>query len=603
MNLKVQVKILDLFAKIVNGNLNKVAYIDYAPQKADFQKIESNKMFPRTTPEEQGISSKYLLDFLKEIENEESIHLQGIMITRHNSVILEAAYKPYDLSTWRITHSLAKSVIGIAIGIAQDEGFLSVEDSVASIFHKKTGIRSIPIIANRRKELTIRDLLEMASGVNYNEVASLVDGNWTEGYLEALNSGEPGKEFYYNSMNTYMLSAIIQETTGQNVMEFLKKRLFEPLGIENIHWELSPEQKVKGGWGLYITMEDRTKLGQLFLNQGQWEGKQIVSEQWIKEMTQRRRSTPRNQGQYGYGYQVWMGKRKDSFLFNGLFGQNTIVFPDLDMVITTLASNKNLFVKCKLLDIIEKYFATNAFRPGEKLQANKKWTSELHNYVSQLCYQKEFHPTVPRARIRNKRGWQSFMARRRSGYGELLKDLPEEANKIPTEVFKAEENDVGIMPLTIQTMQNSFSKGLTKFWFKKKEGSLVLYIEEHDQVFEIPIGFSKPRYSTQTFFKEHYQISAWGVMKSTEDDVPVLKLQLAFLEMTNCRTMKFYFYDDHADICYDEIPEVQGVISEVLVTLNFSLPANGIETLKNMDRIQEKLKSMSTPRVTAHIMQ
>ena len=601
MNLKVKVKILDLFAKIVYGNLTKVAYIDYAPQKADFKNLESSKKFPRTTPEEQGVSSKYLLEFLKEIENEESIHLQGIMITRHNSVILEAAYKPYDLSTWRITHSLAKSLIGIAIGIAQDEGFLSISDSVASIFPRKAGILSIPIIASRKKELTINDLLEMASGVNYNEVASLVDENWTEGYLEAMNSGEPGKEFYYNSMNTYMLSAIIQEKTGQNVMEFLKKRLFEPLGIENVHWELSPEQKVKGGWGLYITMEDRTKIGQLFLNHGQWDGKQIISEQWIKEMTKKRRDTPKNQGQYGYGYQVWMGKRKGSFLFNGLFGQNTMVFPDLDMVITTLASTNNLFAKCKLMDIIEKYFATSTFQPNEKMQANKKWTSELHNYVSQLCYQKEFHPVAPK--IRKERGWHAITTRRKSRLGELLKDFPEEAKCIPTGVFKAEENDVGIMPLTIQTMQNSFSQGITKFQFKRKDGGLVLFIEEQDQVFQIPIGFSKPRYSTQTFFKEHYQISAWGVMKSTEDDVPVLKLQLAFLEMTNCRNMKFYFYSDHVDICYDEIPDVQNVISEALVTLNFSLPVNGIETLKNMDSIQEKLKSMTSPKVTAYIVQ
>lgn len=601
MNLKVQVKMLDLFAKIVNGNLTKVAYIDYAPQKADFHKIEGTKKFARTTPEEQGVSSKYLLDFLKEIENEESINMQGIMITRHNSVILEAAYKPYDFTTWRITHSLAKSVIGIAIGIAQDEGFLSVEESVASIFQRKAGIRAIPIIANRRKELTIIDLLEMASGVSYNEVASLIDEKWTEGYLDAMNSGEPGKEFYYNSMNTYMLSAIIQEKTGQNVMEFLKGRLFEPLGIENVHWELSPEQKVKGGWGMYLTMEDRTKIGQLFLNHGKWEGKQIVSQKWIEEMTTKKRDTPENQGEYGYGYQVWIGKRKGSFLLNGLFGQNTMVFPDLDMVITTLASNNNLFVKCRLMDIIEKYFATNAFKPGEKMPVNKKWASELHNYLSQLCFQKEFHTVAPK--MRRERGWQSVLKKRKSRFGELLKDLPEEVNQIPTEVFKAEENDAGIMPLTIQTMQNSFSRGLSFFQFKIKNGGLILYIQERNQLYEIPIGFSKPKYTTLTFYREHYQISAWGVMKSTEDDVPVLKLQLAFLEMTNCRNMKFYFYGDHVEIHYDEIPDVKDVLSEALVVLNFSLPANGVETLKNMDLVQEKIKSMGAPTVKARVVQ
>lgn len=602
MNLKVQVKMLDLFAKLVNGKVSKISYIDYAPQKAEYREIPAKMKLKRTTPEAQGVSSGYLLEFMKALEKDDTSNIQGIMITRHNCVILEAAYKPYNLSTWRVTHSLAKTVVGIAVGIAQDEGLFSIHDNVSSFFGKKPGHKAFPVIANRKKEITIKDLLTMSSGVGFNEATSMVEVNWTDSFLDASVAFEPGTEFAYNSLNTYMLSAIIEEKTGQNLMEFLKERMFAPMGIENVHWELSPEQKVKGGWGLYISLEDRTKIGQLFLNRGVWEGQRIVSEAWLEEMTTKHMDTPEKQNDYGYGYQLWMAKRKGSFLFNGLFGQNLMVLPDLDMVISIIASNRNLFIKCPMMDIVEHFFADESFHPGDPLPENHKQSSLLNNYLSQLCYQKEFHPAVPVSA--NVTGWKRSLGRKRSRFGSIVRDVPKEVLRIPECLYKAEENNAGIMPIVVQAMQNCFSQGMTTFQFQRTDECLWLHIEEGEQCYHIPIGFQKPRYSSQIFQEETYRISAWGIMKTTEDDIPVLKLQIAFLEMTNCRNMKFYFYGkEKAVICYTETPDPEEVLNQSLETLDFSLPANGIETIKNMDKIKDKLGSMLEPNITAFAVQ
>lgn len=596
MNLKLQVKTLDLFTKLVNGNLNKIAYIEFTPQKAKFQKKKNSQPLPRSTPEEQGISSLYLKSFLEELEQAESVHTQGIMITRNGSVILEGAFKPYDLDTWRATHSLSKTLVGIATGIAIEEGFFSIDDTVASIFNKTY----LPIIGTRKKEITIRNLLSMSSGVTYNEIGSVIDTEWTESFLESPVSFEPGKEFSYNSMNTYMLSAIIQKKTGQSLMEFLKTRVFLPLGIDNVYWEESPEKKNKGGWGLYITLEDRTKLGQLILNKGYWNGKKIVSENWISSMTTKSMDTPNGMNEYGYGYQGWIGKRKGSFIFNGVLGQNTIVYPDLNMVISIVSSNTDMFVKSRLMEIVDKYFASPEFKPGMPLRKEGKNYALLQNHVAQLNFQEEFK-TVERG-SRKRSGWQRFLPKKRNLFPELVSDIPDNVEEISFKQYYVDANDASVVPLFVQTMQNNFSQGITKFQFMKKDGQVVLLIEEHELKWEIPIGFKRAKYSELNLHGEIYEIATWGVLKKTEEDVPVLKLQISFLETTNCRNMRFYFYNGYALIKFNEIPDPDALLDQVIPFLKFALPANGIETIKKTELVKGKVMRMVEPEVMAFPM-
>lgn len=593
MNIKLQVRTLDLLSKIVNGNLNKIAYIDYVPQKAKFKKQKNKQPFPRTTPEEQGISSQYLKNFLEELQKEDSIHTQGIMIARNGAVILEGAYMPYDLDTWRVTHSLCKSLIGLAVGIAIDEGWFGLDDTIASIFGKENRFMKV----FQQKDITIRNLLMMSSGVTFNEIGSIIDTEWTKSFLDAQTSFEPGREFAYNSMNTYMLSAIIQEKTNQSVTQFLQKRVFEPMGIDNVHWELSPEHIVKGGWGLYITLEDRTKLGQLFLNKGKWNGKQIVSQGWIKRMTTKHMDTPIWMNHYGYGYQVWIGKRRNSVIFNGILGQNVIVMPDLNMVISILSSNVDMFVNSSLLDVVERFFASDTFRPSKTLPPNPVQYGELKNYLATLSFQKEF--AIKQNVKRKQSGWGRFLTKRKNRLAEILRDLPDGIENISYDVYEAEETHASIVPLFVQTIQNNFSQGITRFSFQKEKNQLVLNIEEHEMKWKIPIGFKQPIYSVLNVHEEYYQVSAWGRLTKTEDDVPVLKLQIGYLETTNCRVMRFYFQDGCIMVKTCEVPDPAKILDQVIPFLRFALPTGGIETIKNTDMVQNKIAQMVEPSFCA----
>lgn len=600
MGIKQQVKALDLLKKIVSGNLDKIAYVDYRPQKETFAKKKNTKPLKRTTPEEQGISSEYLLSFLKELDKAKEIHTQGIMIVRNGAVILEGAYAPYDLDTWRTTHSLCKSLVGIAIGIAIEEGYFKLQDTIYSILNEKDSTNKEGYLKKlfRQKEITIENLLTMSSGVTFNEVGVLIDDKWTESFMESQTVFQPGDQFAYNSMNTYMLSALIQCTTGQNVMEFLEERLFKPLGIENVSWELSPENIVKGGWGLYITLEDRTKLGQLFLNKGKWEGKQIVPAKWLEQMTKKRMDTPDHMNSYGYGYQVWIGKRKGSFLFNGVLGQNTIIYPDLNMVISVMSSNQKLFVNSTLMDIVDRYFASPDFKPEDALAPNYTKLAELNNYRAGLSFQKEF--PVYSGQKETKRGWQRKSGCKKSRFPMLIQDIPEGLEEIPDTLFEALENRTSVMPVFIQGLQNHFSKGITRFRFVKEKGTLILKIEEHEAFFNIPIGFTKPKHSVMEFQGEFYQIAARGILKKTEEDVPVLKLQIAFLETTNCRNMTFYFNKESVLVKTKEIPDLVAVMDKVIPFIQFPLPASGMETIKNSDLVQNKMSGIFAPEFLAH---
>lgn len=594
MNLKIQVRTLDVFTKIVSGNMNKISFIDYTPQKGVCECKENTSPLPRSMPEEQGISSGYLQRFLEDIDAEESIHTQGVMITRNGSVILEGAFKPYDLNTWRITHSLSKTLVGIATGIAIEEGFFHIDDTVASVLKKENN----PFFGSRKKDITIRNLLRMSSGVVFNEIGVVIDSEWTEDFLQSQFHFEPGKEFQYNSMNTYMLSAIIQEKTGQTLYDFLKERLFEPLGIENVFWELSPEKKTKGGWGFYITLEDRTKIGQLFLNHGKWNGKQIVSKEWLENMTKKYMPTPDHMNLYGYGYQVWIGKRKGSFIFNGVLGQNTIVYPDLNMVISIISSNSDMFVNSKLMDIVDRYFADAAFYPNEKMEKNLKEYKKLQNYIAGLHFQKEFQGA--KMPIEKANGWNHFLPRKRNRLGDIVSDLPENIDNISFSTYCADENDIGIMPLFVQVLQNNYTKGIARFQFKKVNGVLKLFLEEQDQKWKIPIGFKQPKYSVLNYHEEYYKIAVWGILKMNEDNIPVLKLQVSFLETTNCRNMSFYFYKDHILLKVKEIPDPNKVIDKVIPFLSFPLPSSSIGAIKNTDLVQGKITHMMEPEVNAY---
>ena len=260
MNLTTASRTFQLLTRILDTQSATEAFLPTAAEKPPLPLRAPLQPFPRATPESQGVSSRLLRRFLEELNRGRDLYMQDVMVLRSGRVICEAAFGSQDLRAAKYTFSACKSVVSLAVGLLADDGLLSVEEPVADIFDESGTLR------RRLKDMTVEDLLTMRSGVQFTEAEALTETDWVRRFLSAAPKGEPGEEFAYNSLNTYMLSAIIRRRSGRSLMELLQERLFGPMGITDVRWETCPMGVEKGGWGLYIRPEDLAKLGQLVLD-------------------------------------------------------------------------------------------------------------------------------------------------------------------------------------------------------------------------------------------------------------------------------------------------------------------------------------------------
>ena len=236
----------------------------------------------RSTPEAEGVSSRGIIDFLDAAAGSRH-EFHSLMILRHGKVIAEGWWNPYNSELKHTLYSTSKSFTATAVGFAVSEKRLTVNDKVISFFPD-----ALPdTVSSLLSEMKVRDLLSMSAGQEPDPTFKVVtsDSNWVKGFLSIPVVHEPGTKFLYNTLATYMLSAIVQKVTGEKIVDYLKPRLFEPLAIQGMDWEVDPLGINTGGWGLRLKTEDMAKFGQLFLQKGKWNGKQLLPEAWIKEAT------------------------------------------------------------------------------------------------------------------------------------------------------------------------------------------------------------------------------------------------------------------------------------------------------------------------------
>lgn len=293
---------------------------------------------PRSTPEAQGISSAAVLKFIEAADtNVDSMH--SFMLLRHGHVVAEAWWSPESPTKAHVLWSLTKSFTSTAVGLAIEEGKLTLDDEVVSFFPD-----DLPAAPSANlKAMRIRDLLTMNTG-HHDEVNWREATHWAKAFLEHPVPHKPGTHFRYNTPATYMLSNIVQKVTGETVLDYLTPRLFEPLGIDKPTWEASPQGVSIGGYGLYLKTEDIAKFGQLYLQQGQWDGQQLIPKSWVQQATSKQvanGSNPESDWEQGYGFQFWRC-RHGAYRGDGKDGQFCIVLPDQDAVVVMTANSKNL---------------------------------------------------------------------------------------------------------------------------------------------------------------------------------------------------------------------------------------------------------------------
>lgn len=294
---------------------------------------------PRSTPEQEGVSAQGIVDFL-DAAGASKNEFHSVMVLRHGKVIAEGWWNPYRADLKHSLYSVSKSFTSTAVGFAVREGKLNVNDKVISFFPEDLPASVSPYLA----ALTVKDLLTMQEGQDPDptDIVSARDSNWVKGFLALPIVNKPGTAFLYNSLGVYVLSAIVQKVTGERVVDYLTPRLFRPLGIRGMDWEVSPQGINTGGWGLRLKTEDMAKFGQLYLQKGNWKGKQLLPEEWVKEATASYNDqgpawaarTPRDSSDWkqGYGYLFWHC-RHNAFRADGAFGQYIIVMPEEDAVV------------------------------------------------------------------------------------------------------------------------------------------------------------------------------------------------------------------------------------------------------------------------------
>lgn len=286
----------------------------------------------------------------------DSFDIHSVMIVKDGQVIFSRWQSEGVDTVSHVLHSVSKTFTATAVGLAIADGKMALTDKVIDFFPDKLPVE----VSDNLKAMTVRDLLTMTCGHDEEPATRREGGNvdWVEAFLAHPVVHEPGTFYLYNSLGTYMLSAIVQKVTGEKVVDYLNTRLFEPLHIDKPRWEESPQGINTGGWGLYLKTEDLAKMGQLLLQMGEWNGRQIIPADWVAEMSKKQvdsvnpgtrledaaakgMTTETSDWMQGYGYQMWRC-RPGCFRADGARGQYIIVVPDKNAVIAITSNVADL---------------------------------------------------------------------------------------------------------------------------------------------------------------------------------------------------------------------------------------------------------------------
>jgi CubicO group peptidase (beta-lactamase class C family) len=347
-----------------------------------------------STPEEQGIDSEKLADALAAMKKDR-VPIHSLLVVRHGRVIVDAYFYPYDGSTYHDVASITKSVMTTLIGIAADQGLVDLDAPIVSYFPD----RKIANLDARKKSITVRHLASNTSGLHC--IASSGEltlqqmqesADWVQYALDLKALNEPGKYFNYCSPGMHLLSAILQEATGMTALEFARTNLFEPLGITEVDWPADPQGTTRGWGDLALRPPDMARIGYLFLQEGRWGERQVVSREWVRQAT-RVQITTGEEDDYGYGWRV-ASPDADLFFYlaTGRNGQRILVVPDLDAVIVTTGGG---FEWSQIVGSMLEVFG----KPQGTLPANPRAVERLEQVVAGLAEPPAPEPVPPRPEI------------------------------------------------------------------------------------------------------------------------------------------------------------------------------------------------------------
>jgi len=507
------------------------AVVPYVPQKTGISGKE-NKFFKRESPEKMGVSSIRLYRMLAELEAEERANIHSVLVIKDGVVISECSAPGYDVNVAQLSHSMTKSIIGMAIGFLVDEGKLSVSERLVDILPEyKYEDPAFP-------EITVKHLLTMMTGVKISEAGSVTEAEWTKAFFSSKLSFVPGTEFKYNSMNSYILAKIVERRSGMRIMEFLRPRLFAPLQIDNVFWEIGPEGLEKGGWGIYLSPESWAKLGYLMLSGGLFFGKRILSLKWVKESTEAHAKTSETLGDFNYGYQIWRARTGDDFLFNGMLGQNTWISPQNNVIVVLTSGNNELFQSSPALEIVRKYLSSASLsRPFDKGGTALLREKEARFFETR-------RKTLP---LKRKKGLKYFL-----GFAD---PMPYDDNfDALFGTFRFPPNNQGLLPAFVRVMQNNYSGGIEAISIEKSDTGIILSSKEGGVWHNFRAGLYGYEDNVLDFCGEKYMVKALASSFTDKRGQLSFRVEFIFPELPNTRTLIFTPEDERVYLKMLETP-------------------------------------------------
>lgn len=530
MNLSTASRTYQLMTRIFDPRSATEPFLPAAGEKGPLPLRDPQQPFPRATPESQGISSDHIRRFLEELGRGGDLFMQDVLILRRGQVLCGASYDSQVLTAPKHTFSACKSVTALAVGLLVDDGILRLDDKVADLFEDL----ATAAVRRRLKNMSVEDLLTMRSSVLFGEAEAMSEADWVRAFLNSSLKGEPGAEFHYNSLNTYMLSAIVCRKTGKGLLAFLEERLFGPMGITDVLWEKCPMGIEKGGWGLYIRPEDMAKLGQLVLDNGNWKGRQLISREFIQAATAAHASPPPSLGDFDYGYQIWVGRKANTFLFNGMLGQNVLGFRDSGILLVTNAGADTDYQESRYFEIVDRYFGGQF---PDALPEDPQAAQRLRETVEAL-----------------------------SAYHQPALPLDGRAEPFLHRSFEAEDPRaaaVGLMPVSLQALHNNYTAGLSSIAVSVRGELPELIYREKTATYRLPVGLGKPQITQLEMNGDVYQVAASGRFTHDEEERPVFYIKLAFLETPSIRIIKLILTPEGLLLRQTETPGVPYVFKKL----------------------------------------
>lgn len=531
---------------------------------------------PCGTPESQGIKSGYILDYFNRLRCEPTVKMQTVTVVRNGIKLACGEFFPYGADIMHVSHSMCKSLTGLGFGLLCDDGIADTEMTVADVFSSELN----PITRQIHRGVKMKHLLNMSTGARFNETGSVSETEWIKAYLESGYKFRPGSAFEYNSMNTYMISAAVKKLSGKSLFDLLNERIFKPLGITDIYWEKSPEGIEKGGWGLYFFPDDMLKIGQLYLSGGVWEGKRLISEDWIKRSTKKQITTPKKSGEFDYGFQIWCRDDGSEYLFNGMFGQNLIVFPRINLMVLTTAGTDEIFQSSQIYKVTDRFFG-GGFRPDADLCEDPEAVKALRYAEKRLVMRGTDAQTV---------------------CGAVAAPDPDLLRGFAGDYTVDEKDGFGIsvMPELYQGVHNNFAKGLTSLSLSFSGGGGTLKTVEGETAYEIPFGFTYAAPSCLEYGGEKILVSAYAVYHGGED--PFLRITVCFPELPNVRYITVRQSDSDISTTWEESPGYD-FLSELLRDFVFGntdpVFADALKGLSSFDFLERRIKYFLKPELTA----